>query len=132
MFHSDRQRAVSAYRHFMFDRGAETHAPFTECNRHDPRILGSDDFARRLLGDAWRPRSGKTLEELVTEACTAFGISSQQLHSPCRRHELVKARAWVAHQAITRGIASLAAVARLFGRDESSLRHGVKQHFSYP
>jgi REP element-mobilizing transposase RayT len=133
MFHSDRQQAVRAYHRFLLrDLSTTTPSPFGECNANDRRILGSDDFASRLLGQSWQPRSRKTLEDLVTEACAVFRIASEQLYSPSRRHELVKARAWVGHQALTQHIATLAAVARHFRRDESSLRHGVKQHFNYP
>lgn len=133
MFHPDRERAIDAYRRFILQQTASaTPSPFLECNPSDRRILGCDEFAGRLLGTNWRARSRKTLEQLVTEACDTFGIAVDQLRSASRRRELVKARAWVAHQAVTLRIASLAAVARNFNRDESSLRHGVKQHFNYP
>lgn len=133
MFHTDRQQAVEAYRRFVLDnRDARHRSPFTECNPSDRRILGSDDFASRLLGDTWRPRSVTTLETIITEACALFEISADRLYSPSRHHELVKARAWIAHQAVTQRIASLAFVARHLQRDESSLRHGMKKHFNYP
>jgi transposase-like protein len=41
---------------------------------------------------------------------------------------LTKVRAWIAHQARERGIASLAAVARELGRDESTLREAMRLH----
>jgi hypothetical protein len=44
------------------------------------------------------------------------------------RH-LTKARAWIAHQAISGRIALLSHVARLLQRDESSLRESVRRHF---
>jgi chromosomal replication initiation ATPase DnaA len=69
------------------------------------------------------------LEQLLIEACDAFAVTIDQLQSTSRRRDLVKARAWVAHQAVTGRISSLAGVARLFNRDESSLRHGITQHF---
>jgi transposase-like protein len=44
----------------------------------------------------------------------------------------VQVRAWIAHQAVTLRVASIAAVARRFNRYESSLRYGVKQYFHAP
>jgi len=39
-------------------------SPLNECNPNDKRILGSDDFAGRLLKEAWRPKSRKTIADL--------------------------------------------------------------------
>ena len=101
-----------------------------ECNSHDRRILGSDDFAAKLLGVAWQPRSRKTLEDLIREACEQFAVSPHALHSRSSQRQLTKTRAWIAHQATTLRIASLAETARLFHRNEASLRESVKRHFS--
>jgi putative transposase len=61
-----------------------------------------------------------------------FGVSERLLASSSRKPVLVRARAWVAHKALALRIASLAAVARRLNRDESSLRHGLKEHFVSP
>lgn len=133
MFHSDRERAIGAYHRFIHEGFAQSGtSPFVECNPNDHRILGSDQFASRLLGQAWKPRSRKTLEQIIEEACATFTVTVAQLCSAGRGHKLVKARAWVAHQAVMARITSLAAVARHFNRDESSLRHGMKQYYHYP
>ena len=131
LFHADRQQAVTAYRRFVKETRPAA-SPLAECNPNDARILGSDDFAARMLGDSWRPRSRKTLEEIIDEACTRFAVSIGQLSSTGRSTSLVMARAWIAHQALTLRVASLAAVARRLNRDESSLRHGVRTHFDGP
>ena len=127
MFHGQRDRAVAAYARFMVERSDKS--PLTECNPGDRRILGSDDFASKLLGDAWRPRSRKTLQELMDEASQKFEVSGEALRSASRQRRLTRARAWIAHQAITLRIASLSQVARLLERDESSLRECVRRHF---
>lgn len=62
MFHRERTHAIAAYRQFVAER-VERLSPLHECN--DRRILGSDEFAGRLLGQAWRPRSRRTLDELL-------------------------------------------------------------------
>lgn len=132
MFHSNRHEAIEAYRRFVLEVDATAHSPLKECNPNDSRILGSDDFASRSLGNAWRPRCGKTLQDLLTEAYSVFGVSADQLRSASRRHELVRARAWVAHQAVTLRVTSLAAVARELHRDESSLRNAMMRYFGWP
>ncbi|AMN47531.1 hypothetical protein ACG33_10560 [Steroidobacter denitrificans] len=129
-FHWQRSQAMHAYRQFIYSHiGQSTTSPLDACNPHDHRILGGDDFAARMLGDAWHPCSHKTLEEIIGEACTIFSIMPEHLVSTSRAASLVKARAWIAYQAITLRVAPLARVARRLNRDESSLRHGVKHHF---
>ena len=130
LFHSNYQTAVRAYRSFMLEGMGQTlRSPLEDCNVNDRRVLGSDDFAARVLGEAWRPRSKMTLEEVIDEACAKFRIDVTALSSPSRAAKLVRARAWVAHKATTLQIASIATVARRLCRDESSLRHGIKAHF---
>jgi hypothetical protein len=129
MFHYERCAAVEAYRRFVSEIGGKDAAsPLAECNANDRRILGSDDFAGRVLGESWKPRSRKTLDELVSEACVQFCTTRKELESPSRSPSLVKVRAWIAHQAIGGRICSIAAVARALNRDESTLRHARQRH----
>lgn len=130
LFHPAREQAIRAYRQFIHEQVRESAvSPFVECNPNDRRVLGSDTFAARMLGEAWRPRSRKTLEQIVDEACATFGVTAADLASTSRAVLLVKARAWVAHQVVNLRVASIAAVARRLSRDESSLRHGIRRHF---
>ncbi|MGH8177337.1 MAG: REP-associated tyrosine transposase [Steroidobacter sp.] len=133
MFHTERERAIAAYQRFI-DAGVASPSvsPLIERNPSDARILGSDEFVGKLLGDAWRPGSQKTLSHLIAEACLQFSVSEQALHSPCTQRHITKARAWIAHQAIVLRIASLSQVARHFNRTEGALRQSVKLHFNYP
>lgn len=131
LFHTDIQQAISPYDHFVHaDLSAVS--PLNACNPNDTRILGSDHFAARLLGKAWQPRSRKTMDELISEGCQQFGLTHEKLLSPSRQRELTRARAWIAHQAVTLRIATLSQVAKLFGRSEAALRQSVKLHFDYP
>lgn len=128
IFGPDRARAISAYQRFV-EEGLHcgiTRSPLDDLNTSDSRILGDDEFARRLLGTEWKPRSRKTLDDLVSEACVQFMVTMPLLVSPSRAPELVEARAWVAQEAVNGRIASVAEVARRFNRDESSLRHALK------
>lgn len=132
MFHSHPPQAVTAYQHFVHTESAPHDSPLQQVNANDSRILGSDAFAAALLGQAWRPRSHKTLNALIDEACQRFSIHRSALTSTSRHRTLTRARAWVAHQALVLHVTSLAQVAHAFGRTESGLRQSVKLHFNYP
>jgi hypothetical protein len=127
-FSLDRTRAIDAYRKFVaFPHGEEEGcSPLLNCNPSDRRILGSDDFARRIIGPDWKPKSRQSLDELIEKACQHFNCKMPDLASASRKPRLVAARAWVVHQAVSGRVASIAEVARRFNRDESSLRHALK------
>lgn len=133
LFHAEREQAIHAYQRFVHEQvGQSVISPFVECNPHDRRVLGGDTFAARMLGEAWRPRYRKTLDQVIEEACAHFGVTAEDLVTSSRSQLLVRARAWIAHQAVSHRIASIAAVARQLNRDESSLRHGMRHHYQYP
>lgn len=131
LFHSDLALARQAYQRFI-DGMPSPSSPLEHCNPHDRRILGSDDFAARLLNTAWQPRTRRTLDQLLEEACQQWSVSQETLRSPSRHRQLTYIRAWIAHQAITQRIATLSHVARSLNRSEASLRESVKLHFNYP
>jgi REP element-mobilizing transposase RayT len=131
MLHPELPQALVAYQRFMA-ASPSGGSPLQDLNPNDQRILGSDKFAAGLLGSAWRPRSRKSLEMLIDEACQQFAITRDALLSASRHRQLTRARAWVAHQALILRITSLARVANAFGRTESGLRQSVKLYFNYP
>jgi REP element-mobilizing transposase RayT len=133
MFHHDLQTAINAYQRFVLSTSTTAlTSPLQQCNPNDPRILGSDTFVASLNNKAWQPKSQKTLDDILNEACAQYSVNRYALFSSNRQRHLTVARAWVAHQAITVNISSLAQVARLFNRGEASLRESVKRHFNYP
>jgi putative transposase len=127
-----RGKAIAAYERFVhLAPGLESaRSPLDERNPNDPRILGGDDFARRMLGDEWKPRSQKSLQELVEDACRHFAVSVAQMRSGSREPKLVAARAWVTNEAVQGRVATVSAVARAFNRNESSLRRALRSRFS--
>ena len=131
MLHPELSEAIVAYQRFM-EALPSGGSPLQDLNPNDRRILGSDKFAAGLLGSAWRPRSRKSLDILIDEACQQFTTTRAALISASRHRQLTQARAWVAHQALILRITSLARVAHAFGRTESGLRQSVKLHFNYP
>jgi putative transposase len=130
----ERTRAIRAYKGFieLALRAKNFASPLDQPNPGDRRVLGDDDFARRTLGVHWKPRSRKSLDDLIAEACKHFLVTETLLQSNSRKEVLVEARAWVAQQAITESIAPLTAVARRFNRDESTLRYLLSSRFRKP
>jgi REP element-mobilizing transposase RayT len=128
MFDADRQRAISAY--VAFVDSAPTGSPLLERNERDPRILGGDAFARRVLGDNWKPRSNATLQKVIDDGCVKFGVTESELRSPSRLLNIARARAWIVEQAMSAGIASVASMARYLNRDTSSIRQALQRRRS--
>lgn len=132
LFHAEAQQAQTAYHRFVHDKSMPSDSPLQQVNPNDKRILGNDAFATALLGAAWRPRSHKTLDMLIDEACEKFNTTRTALNSASRSRHLTQARSWVALQALILRITSLTRVAEVFGRTESALRQSIKHHFNYP
>jgi putative transposase len=127
--HTHRNGAIDAYQRLIDNDLAHPLAsPLLDC-RDDSDVLGSDDFMRRI-GREPPPRPiAQTLTQLVAEACTLFAVAEAALLSADSRRQLTHARAWIAHEAVTRRICSLTHVARHLGRSESALRLSVARNF---
>jgi len=128
MLGPDRPRALAAYGALLLS--APTTSPPFERNEREPRILGSDAFAQRILGEGWKPRCSIALERVIADACARFGATETELRSTSRLLHVVRARAWIAEQAVSAGIASVASLARLFNRDASTLRQTLRRRRS--
>ena len=124
MLGADHQRAIAAYQSLI--RSAPTGSPLADRNDRDPRILGSDAFAQRILGANWKPRSNAGLQQVIDEACTKFGATELELRSPSRLVNVARARAWITDTALRTRIASVASLASYFNRDASSVRQAVQ------
>jgi hypothetical protein len=126
MLGTDRQRATAAYESLI--RSASPGSPLDHRNERDPRILGSDVFAQRLLGENWQPRSDAALQQVIDDACAKFRATEAELRSPTRLKEVRRARSWIRERALSEEIASVATLARYFNRDESSIRKPANRH----
>ena len=123
-FDAVRARAQVAYARFMATETSALTSPFPE----GAFIFGSDDFVRAHSGLNRQARSGQPLQDLIVEACGKFAVDPIKLDSPIRSRLLAKVRAWIAHQAEVRGIATRSAVARALGRSEGTLREAVLRY----
>jgi putative transposase len=125
MFAQTRERAHAAYCRFV-DSASACH--LDERQLGTVSVLGGERFIASIPVPAVRRHSEVSLADLVAEACTMFETSEALLISATRAPQIVKARAWIAHQATSRGIATLSAVARALGRDRATLRHAMRQY----
>jgi len=131
LLHNDADHARAIYRRLMDDEVANpTPLPTDELNSNDRRVLGGDDFLAHVLGMAWRPRLGKTLDQVIDDACTEFGVTMVALESRSPSRVYAQARAWVANQCVIHRVASVSEVARRFGRDESTVRESMQRYYS--
>jgi putative transposase len=131
MFGAERGSAQSAYAKFVGGDAAADWSPPVNSRGSQLAVLGDDGFGQRAAADSLTrmpARSGVSLADLIAEACRRFETDAQRLTSPVRDRYVTKVRAWIAHQAHHRGVATLAAVARALGRDESTLRQAMRLH----
>lgn len=127
MFGSDRNRAVAAYLAFV---GADLPDDWDpSCAAAQISLTAANEnLVAQGENASQDSRRLQTLNELIAEACLRFEIDVVDFDSPVRDAYLTKARAWIAHQATQRGIASRSAVARALGRTESTLRHAIRMY----
>jgi putative transposase len=130
MFDADRRRAIAAYAAFV--NAAPARSPLLDRNERDPRILGSDAFAQRVLGDSWKPRADSALQKIIDDACARFTVTEKQLQSASRLAPLARARTWIADESLRTGVASVSSLARYFNRDGSSIRQALHRYRSKP
>jgi REP element-mobilizing transposase RayT len=129
MFSADRARAIAAYRQFLdAPHDAEPWLATMASNGGSELAIGSDEFLSRVLGNATAGLQPQTLQELVEEGCRKFAVSMVRLESKLHDPYAARVRAWIARQAVSRRIASLAAVARMLGRNEATLRYAIRRY----
>jgi REP element-mobilizing transposase RayT len=118
-----RDSAIARYRMLMDTAGNERWGTGNlRLNPNFGDVLGDDEFARRASTALWRPRCAQSLDMLIEACGKRFGVSSEQLASIAKSHNLAVARAWLAHETVAGRVASISTVARRLARTEGSLR----------
>jgi REP element-mobilizing transposase RayT len=129
MLARDRVEAHLAYQRLVAESSAGTTVEdLIHCGAE---VLGNDDFVARVRGGRPVTKSGQSMAELMVDACERFALSEAEILSDSREARIVQARAWIAHRATKRSIASLSEVARTLRRDRATLRHAMRQHASF-
>ncbi len=129
MFAQPRARAHAAYCRFV---DAASACQLDESQLGVAGVLGGEQFISSIPVAAVRRQLKVSLADLIAEACAMFEISEALLVSATRAPQIIKARAWIAQQATSRGIATLSAVARALGRDRATLRHAMRHYAIQP
>ena len=130
MFAAQRGTAIDAYRRFLEApcESDQTWLGMMASNGGGQLVLGSEEFMARVLRSGVPTKDRRSLDELIEEGCRRFAISADRLGSVAHDPYIARVRAWIAHQAISRRIASLAAVARALGRNEATLRYAMRRY----
>jgi REP element-mobilizing transposase RayT len=128
-FASDRGKAIAAYLRFLESHDEEDSWLATMAsNGGGELVIGNEEFVARVMGKAAPRAARQSLFELIEEGCRRFAVSMDRLNSTLHDPYAARVRAWIAHQATSRRIASLAAVARALGRNEATLRYAVRRY----
>jgi REP element-mobilizing transposase RayT len=121
IFGHERASAVAAYKKFLDCPQDELWEPPSESD------TCADARDRKSRPGRVMQHRG-SLADLIVEACRRFNVEHAQIDSPVRDAYLVKVRAWIAHHAVERQIATISAVARALGRDEATLRYAIRAY----
>lgn len=97
-------------------------------NDKNCQILGSDEFVAHVGRLSARPRTPGTLDDLFDQCARKFRYSRALLVSASRDRRLSSARAWLAREASSSGIATVSAVAREMRRSEAAIRQLMRRH----
>lgn len=127
MFSADSGRAVSAYRAFLACEHSDEWAPPEE-GMHRPTAREGGRATSSAQDASPANKLSGSLAGLIAEACRRFDVNPERLTSPLRDPYLTKVRAWIAHQAKVRHVATMSAVARQLGRDEATLRQAIRTY----
>lgn len=94
---------------------------FTAPGRGESRIVGDGAFLAGLPRRLRTPRTRLTIEQLIDQVAVLQSVPRAEILSRSRRHQVVLARALIAWYSTERRVATLEQVARLLGRDPSTL-----------
>jgi len=122
----DRRRARRRYAGFIHEGLGEPYREELHSGAIDPRVSGSDEFVRGVLGTT-PPRLQRTpnLSTIIGGVCVAWGLDEPALRAPERQRDAARARAVIGWLAVEMRAATLTEVARRFGRDVATVSRQV-------
>ena len=93
----------------------------------DSRVVGEEDFVRSVLKVRPARTPAPELNELIAYVCRVYSLTPAELLAQGRERRRAEARALLAWLAISSRAASLTSLAQRFGRDISTLAHGISR-----
>ena len=122
------ERLRSARRRFaaFVDAGArDGHSEVFYGGQADTRVVGEEDFLKKVLSRREAKRKAPSLRQIVTYVCNGYGLTEGALKAPGKGRQTAQARVLVAWLAIRFRSCTLAEVAEHFSRSPSTLSHLV-------
>jgi REP-associated tyrosine transposase len=120
-----RAAAVSRYRRLLREATDEA---YERLSAIQGTVKGDEAFALRFMGstrELIRPRPGWTAARIVRSVAASRGIPIREVLGASRRRDATKTRIIAAHVGRSRFGITVAEFARLYRREESTLRRGV-------
>jgi hypothetical protein len=96
-------------------------------NAEDGRVLAGDSYIQQITKEEAVAPEERTLEQIIEQFCDRKGVSVEELAGVSRKHGLADIRAEIAIVAAEAGVASVAEVARRFGRSQPALSRSVSR-----
>jgi REP element-mobilizing transposase RayT len=127
MFAVDRPKAHSAYREFVNCDLEKIPSPFDAIQPDRPHILGGEEFVERMSSALTKSPTNEALDALIAEGCQQHGLSRGDVEGDRRNVRVSQARAWIASEAVARGLATVTAVARAIRCDPKTLARAIRE-----
>ena len=93
--------------------------------KSDSRMLIDDGFASNACEESTRKLAPKSIDQIINRICAVHGTNEVEISSKSRARSNARIRAEIAMAAIDTNAATLATVARRFGRSESVLSRSI-------
>jgi putative transposase len=117
--------ARSHFAEFVDAARTEGHSEVFYGGKADTRVVGEEDFLKKVVKPAGRARRPPPLARIVAYVCSTHHLTLDALRAPGRNRRAAKARALAAWLAIRLRACTLVAVAEHFSRSPSTLSHLV-------
>jgi putative transposase len=119
--------ARSRFARFVNDGKAEGHNEAFYGGQADSRIVGGEDFVKKILKPKSKPSKAPSINELMAHVCSRYELTQKELLATGRARQPAEARALTAWLALKTHAASLTQLAQTFKRDLSTLSHALSR-----
>jgi REP element-mobilizing transposase RayT len=119
--------ARSRFVRFVNAGRAEGHNDAFYGGKADSRIVGEEDFVRKILWPKRKPSKPPSIDALKAHVRSRYDLAQKELLAAGRSRRPAEARALIAWLALKSRSASLTQLAQTFQRDLSTLSHAVSR-----
>jgi hypothetical protein len=129
-FSSRNSTAREAFRDFVTGRCNEKHRPEFHGNGVkilDSRVIGTDDFLQRVLGNEPTAMRACTIVDILKAAQEICGVTEEEMLSPGQGFKISESRALAAWGVLSSPCVTLKELGEVLRRDASSLCSAAKR-----